>query len=72
MGWAVITIWECQLKPAVRKQTLSELEYYIHKHYLDRHGLRLSYPLKENENDKLVAEEQVEYRKRPSDAEHSD
>lgn len=36
MGWAVITIWECQLKPAKRKETLSGLEYYINKNYLDK------------------------------------
>lgn len=24
-----MTIWECQLKPAVRKQTLLEMEYWI-------------------------------------------
>lgn len=63
MGWAVITIWECQLKPAVRKQTLSELEYYINKNYLDRHGLRKSYYLGDSEEDRLVAEEQAEYKK---------
>jgi len=68
MGWAVITIWECQLKPAVQKQTLSELEYYIHKHYLDHHGLRQSYYLGDKEGDRLVAEEQAEYKKRPNRA----
>lgn len=34
MGWSVITIWECQLKPAVRRQTLSGLEYYLNHNYL--------------------------------------
>ena len=29
MGWKVMTIWECQLKPAVREQTLHEMEYWI-------------------------------------------
>lgn len=29
LGWHVMTIWECQLKPAVREQTLLEIEYYI-------------------------------------------
>ncbi|OJV81786.1 MAG: very short patch repair endonuclease [Bacteroidia bacterium 44-10] len=72
MGWAVITIWECQLKPTVRKQTLSELEYYIHKHYLDRHGLRQSYYLGDKEEDRFVAEEQEEYKKRPNKINPSD
>jgi len=63
MGWAVITIWECQLKPAVRKQTLSELEYYIHKHDLDRHGLRRSYYLGDDDKESLVAEGQTAYKR---------
>ena len=34
MGWSVITVWECQLKSAVRQQTLLEIEYYINHTYL--------------------------------------
>lgn len=36
MGWNVLTIWECQLKPAVRRQTLLEMEYFINHSYLER------------------------------------
>ena len=36
MGWNVITIWECQLKPAVREQTLAEVEYWINHAYLEQ------------------------------------
>ena len=36
MGWSVMTIWECQLKPAVREQTLLEVEYWINHAYLER------------------------------------
>lgn len=36
MGWNVITVWECQLKPAVRERTLHEVEYWINHAYLDR------------------------------------
>ena len=35
MGWNVLTIWECQLKPAVREQTLKEMEYLINQSYLN-------------------------------------
>ena len=35
MGWRVMTIWECQLKPAVREQTLQEMEYHINHTYLE-------------------------------------
>lgn len=69
MGWAVIIIWECQLEPAVGRHTLSELEYYINKNYLDRYRLRQSYYLDDTEVDKLVAEAQEEYEKSTSDAE---
>lgn len=36
MGWRVMTIWECQLRPAVRERTLREMEYLINHSYLDR------------------------------------
>lgn len=36
LGWSVMTIWECQLKPAVREQTLLEMEYYINHTYLKK------------------------------------
>lgn len=29
MGWHCITIWECQMKPKVRQQTLNALEYTL-------------------------------------------
>lgn len=35
-GWKVMTIWECQLKPSVCKQTLLEMEYHINHSYLER------------------------------------
>ncbi len=36
MGWSVMTVWECQLKPAVRRTTLLEIEYHINHAYLSR------------------------------------
>lgn len=36
MGWSVMTIWECQLAPAVREQTLREIEYHINRSFLKR------------------------------------
>lgn len=36
IGWKVMTIWECQLKPSVRRQTLLEMEYLINRSYLER------------------------------------
>lgn len=36
LGWAVITVWECQLTPAVRQNTLLEIEHFINHSYLMR------------------------------------
>lgn len=34
MGWHCITVWECQLKPKVRQQTLESLAYTLNHIYL--------------------------------------
>lgn len=34
MGWNVLTVWECQLKPAVRERTLANIEYFINHSFL--------------------------------------
>ena len=61
MGWTVVTIWECQLKPKVKENTLLKLEYVINHVYLER--LRKKnmkpYRLEENENSPGVAAEGV-------------
>ncbi len=63
MGWRVITIWECQLKPAVREQTLHELEYWINHAYLEKFKpIRQTYEIKEQPLSQ-VAEEAGEYKK---------
>ncbi len=38
MGWNVLTVWECQLKPSVRSRTLATIEYYINHSYLLKQG----------------------------------
>ena len=64
MGWSVMTIWECQLKPAVREQTLLEMEYWINHAYLERLKPKpvKTYEMAENSLS-VVAEEQVGYGK---------
>ena len=48
MGWHCITVWECQLKPAVRKQTLESLVYTLNSIYLkDRSVKRYVLPKEE-------------------------
>jgi DNA mismatch endonuclease (patch repair protein) len=59
MGWNVMTIWECQLKPAVREKTLLEVEYWINKSYIEHLKPSKSYDeMAENAEGELkVAEE---------------
>ena len=62
MGWRVMTIWECQLKPAVRGQTLLEMEYWINHAYLERLKPKPAKAYGEMENSPSVAAEgSVEY-----------
>jgi len=47
MGWHCITVWECQLKPATREQTLLQLEYTLNRIFLADHAI--AYPILEEE-----------------------
>ena len=49
MGWHCITVWECQLKPAIRKNTLKSLVYTLNRIYLQDHRIR-RYELPEEES----------------------
>ena len=40
MGWHCITVWECQLKPAIRTNTLKSLVYTLNRIYLQDHRIR--------------------------------
>lgn len=65
MGWRVMTIWECQLKPSVRKQTLLEVEYWINHTYLERFNPKMPKPYEMVDNPpSLAAEGEVEYGKK--------
>lgn len=59
MGWHCITIWECQLKPAVRAQTLESLAFTLNHIYIQNHSLK-SYQTFE-EDCTMAAEEETEY-----------
>lgn len=43
MGWHVIVVWECQLKPNKREQTLVSLAYTLNHIYIQDHSVRYSY-----------------------------
>ena len=40
MGWHSITIWECELKPVKREDTLESLAYTLNKIFLQDHSVR--------------------------------
>lgn len=40
MGWHTITIWECELKPAKREETLRSLAYTLNKLFLLRFSVQ--------------------------------
>lgn len=68
MGWSVMTVWECQLKPAVRQQSLLEIEYHINHIFLDRFKPKTSrlYDSEEYEEQApgIVAEDGAKYEKK--------
>lgn len=64
MGWNVLTVWECQLKPATRKQTLLEIEYYINHSFLSRKRTTSSTPYSvDSKQLPLAADSEIAYRK---------
>ena len=62
MGWAVMTIWECQLKPKVRIQTLESLVYTLNHIFLEDRKVK-TYQIAENDNNFMAAEPEVSYGK---------
>ncbi|MBR5433026.1 MAG: DNA mismatch endonuclease Vsr [Bacteroidales bacterium] len=60
LGWKTMIVWECQLKPAVRQQTLQEVVYLLNKANLE--NLHKRYQLPE-ETIRIAAEEPPKYGK---------
>ena len=59
MGWHCITIWECELKPSKREQTLKSLAFTLNKIWLDDHSVvGRPYPKREEEDGMLMAAEE--------------
>ena len=40
MGWHSVTVWECELRPAVRERTLASLAYTLNRIFLQDHSVR--------------------------------
>lgn len=66
MGWNVVTLWECELRPALREQTLRSLLHTLNHIYLLNMGMPETYALPQTLP--LAAEENAIY----GDAELSD
>ena len=57
MGWHCITIWECDLKPSKREETLKSLVYTLNKIWLEDHRVKTG-PYPEIEDEMLKAAEE--------------
>ena len=57
MGWHCITVWECELTPKKREETLESLAFTLNHIYLQDHSVAKPYELQEEENDMLIAAE---------------
>ena len=64
MGWHCMTIWECELKPQKREQTLLSLECTLNHIYLKEHTVNYSI---DEDKEPLIAAEDAEniYRTTP-------
>jgi len=62
LGWRTMVVWECQLKPKVRRQTLEEVATLLYGAYLDkyRNPKPKNYEFPEKDVN-IAAENQVEY-----------
>ena len=62
MGWHCITVWECELKPKRREQTLNSIAFTLNHIWLQDHGAKtISYPKVEEESENYLkaAEEKI-------------
>ena len=59
LGWHCITVWECQLKPQLRQQTLTALEYTLNSIFLHDHAKPYAQP-EEESGYQIAAEPQIE------------
>ena len=51
MGWHCITVWECELKPSKREDTLESLAFTLNHIWLQDHGAKsVPYPQLEEED----------------------
>ncbi len=55
MGWHCITVWECELKPSKREETLDSLAFTLNHIWLQDHSLKnVAYPTIDAESNHLL------------------
>ncbi|WP_028907810.1 very short patch repair endonuclease [Xylanibacter ruminicola] len=55
MGWHCITVWECELKPSKREETLDSLAFTLNHIWLQDHSLKnAAYPTIDAESNHLL------------------
>ena len=51
MGWHCITVWECELKPSKREETLESIAFTLNHIWLQDHQARVTAYPQQNEED---------------------
>jgi DNA mismatch endonuclease (patch repair protein) len=51
MGWHCIIVWECELKPSKREETLESIAFTLNHIWLQDHQVRVTAFLQQNEED---------------------
>ena len=62
MGWHCITVWECELKPTKREETLDSIAFTLNHIWLQDHGARaIPYPKLDEEDMQMpmAAEDEI-------------
>ena len=65
MGWHVMQVWECQLKPKEREMTLKGIEWALNRILLENYGMRKKGEMKpyreyEEGNGRMIAADGME------------
>ena len=58
MGWHCITVWECDLKPSKREETLDSLAFTLNHIWLQDHSSQKPNDTMEEESGMLMAAEE--------------
>ena len=60
MGWHCITVWECELTPKKREETLESIAFTLNHIYLQDHSVAKPYEILEEEGGMLMAAEDIQ------------